>query len=69
MFGYERLLELVDRLHHASAQQIAASILEAVHAFSAQNNPIQTLEDDQTIVVIKITGRANSAASKTKGKE
>jgi sigma-B regulation protein RsbU (phosphoserine phosphatase) len=69
MFGYERLLDLVDRLHHASAQQIATGILDAVHRFAAQSSTAQTLEDDQTIVVIKIIACAERAISNTKGKE
>jgi sigma-B regulation protein RsbU (phosphoserine phosphatase) len=67
MFGYERLFELVDRLHHAPAQQIAASMLEAVHTFAGQSSAAQTLEDDQTLVVIKITSGTDNI-NKTKGK-
>ncbi|MFQ3664371.1 MAG: SpoIIE family protein phosphatase [Chloroflexaceae bacterium] len=48
-FGIERLLELVDRLHHLGPQALALALFEAVDRFGQG----QEQEDDQTIVVIK----------------
>lgn len=49
MFGYERLLELVETLSDQSANDIATKLYENVTTFSAGHSQ----DDDQTIVVIK----------------
>lgn len=52
MFGYERLLNLVDAFADQPAQVIASELYDAIDSFAAG----QPREDDQTLVVIK--GRA-----------
>ena len=52
MFGYERLLHHIEAISHQSAQEIAASLFEAVAEFGT-NCP---QDDDQTVVVIKAVG-------------
>jgi phosphoserine phosphatase RsbU/P len=49
MFGYDKLLQLVDTLADASAQDIARGLYQAVHQFSAG----QPQDDDQTLMVLK----------------
>jgi sigma-B regulation protein RsbU (phosphoserine phosphatase) len=49
LFGYERLLELIDRTCDAPAPVIARAVLDAVFAFQAGR--IQ--DDDQTLIVLK----------------
>jgi sigma-B regulation protein RsbU (phosphoserine phosphatase) len=49
LFGYARLLELVEELHGESAQVIAYGLLAAVESFSAGHPQ----DDDQTLVVLK----------------
>lgn len=49
MFGYERLLRLVDEYAELSAAEIASALFNAVQRFT-MNRP---QEDDQTLVVIK----------------
>jgi sigma-B regulation protein RsbU (phosphoserine phosphatase) len=49
MFGYERLLELVDRAADRSAHAIADALFEAVDRFGVG----RPQDDDQTLVVIK----------------
>ncbi len=50
MFGYERLLQLVDHLADQSARQIAETMFEAVDGFAAGH----LQDDDETLVVIKV---------------
>lgn len=49
MFGYERLLELVERLSDQCADEIATKLYESVALFSAGHSQ----DDDQTVVIIK----------------
>lgn len=49
MFGYERLLSLVDTLADYSAENIAAQIFDVLGQFGAGRPD----EDDQTIVILK----------------
>jgi phosphoserine phosphatase RsbU/P len=49
MYGYERLLRLVESLAHQPAQQIATGMFEAIATFSAGHQQ----DDDQTLFVIK----------------
>ncbi|HEX5688769.1 MAG TPA: GAF domain-containing SpoIIE family protein phosphatase [Roseiflexaceae bacterium] len=49
MFGYGRLLELVEELHGEPAEVIAYGLLAAVESFSAGHPQ----DDDQTLVVLK----------------
>lgn len=49
MFGYDRLLNLVDSLKQCSAAEITAELYKAVDQFSG--NRMQ--DDDQTIIVLK----------------
>jgi len=48
-FGIERLLDLVDRLHHLAPEPLAMALFEAVDRFGEGREQ----DDDQTIVVIK----------------
>ncbi|MCX7791085.1 MAG: serine/threonine-protein phosphatase, partial [Chloroflexaceae bacterium] len=48
-FGIERLLELIDRLHHLAPEALAQALFEEVHRFGQGREQ----DDDQTIVVIK----------------
>ncbi len=47
MFGYDRLLTLVDQVGEESAQAVAEAIFAEVHHFSAQPN-----DDDQALLVL-----------------
>jgi sigma-B regulation protein RsbU (phosphoserine phosphatase) len=58
LFGYERLLALVGTLHARSAEQVALAILAEVNDFSACDADTSPMNDDQTIVVLKITAEA-----------
>ncbi len=49
MFGYEALLQLVDRLSARSAKEIGEALFDAVEQFGAG----RPQDDDQTIMVIK----------------
>jgi sigma-B regulation protein RsbU (phosphoserine phosphatase) len=49
LFGIDRLLELVERLHTGDARQIAAGLFDATDNFGNG----QEQDDDQTLVVIK----------------
>lgn len=49
MFGYKRLLELVDKLANEWAETIAVELFNAVAAFSAGH----AQDDDQTLIVLK----------------
>lgn len=49
MFGYERLLTLVESLSGCSAPEIAQSMVQAISRFSAG----RAQDDDQTLIVIK----------------
>ena len=49
MFGYDRLLELVDYVSDRSAHAIADALFEAVDCFGVG----RPQDDDQTLVVIK----------------
>jgi sigma-B regulation protein RsbU (phosphoserine phosphatase) len=49
MFGYERLLDLVDQVADRSAYAIANVLFEAVDRFGVG----RPQDDDQTLVVIK----------------
>jgi sigma-B regulation protein RsbU (phosphoserine phosphatase) len=49
LFGIDRLLELVERLHSGDARQIAAGLFDATDNFGNG----QEQDDDQTLVVIK----------------
>lgn len=49
MFGIDRLLELVDRLHAGSAHEIAAGMFEEADRFGHGRQQ----DDDQTLIVIK----------------
>ncbi|MCS6880504.1 MAG: SpoIIE family protein phosphatase [Oscillochloridaceae bacterium] len=48
-FGIQRLLELVDRLHHLAPRELALALFEEVERFGQGREQ----DDDQTIVVIK----------------
>jgi serine phosphatase RsbU (regulator of sigma subunit) len=49
MFGYNRLLRLIEDLAHKPAYQISADLFQAVEDFSAGRSQ----DDDQTVVVLK----------------
>jgi sigma-B regulation protein RsbU (phosphoserine phosphatase) len=49
MFGYERLLDLVDQVAGRTAQAIGDALYEAVTSFAAG----RPRDDDQTIIVLK----------------
>jgi sigma-B regulation protein RsbU (phosphoserine phosphatase) len=49
MFGYDRLLDLVDSVSDRSAHAIADALFEAVDRFGVG----RPQDDDQTLVVIK----------------
>jgi phosphoserine phosphatase RsbU/P len=49
LFGYERLLKLVEELAHEPAQRIATHMFESIGAFSAGHQQ----DDDQTLFVVK----------------
>lgn len=49
LFGYQRLLELVDRLADQPAAAIGRALFEAVDAFAAGRDQ----DDDQTLIVLK----------------
>ena len=49
MFGYDRLLTLIDRFAAFNAQEIAGKLFDAIHHFSAN----QPSDDDQAVMVIK----------------
>jgi sigma-B regulation protein RsbU (phosphoserine phosphatase) len=49
MFGYNRLLRLIEDLAHKPARQISADLFQAVDDFSAGHSQ----DDDQTVVVLK----------------
>jgi sigma-B regulation protein RsbU (phosphoserine phosphatase) len=49
MFGYDRLLRLLEEMKDLSAESIACSFYDAIHTFS--NNGPQ--DDDETLVVVK----------------
>lgn len=51
-FGYDRLVDLVERLALLPASTIVDAIFEEVHGFSAGHEQ----DDDQTLVVLKGTG-------------
>lgn len=48
-FGIERLMELIDQLHHLSAYEIAAAMFEEADRFGQGREQ----DDDQTLIVIK----------------
>ncbi len=48
MFGYERLLTLVDQLGEAPAKMVAEAIFHDLHQFAAQPN-----DDDQALLVLR----------------
>lgn len=50
LFGYERLLQIVDANAHQSAQVMARTLFDAIHLFE-QGTP---QSDDQTLLVLKI---------------
>jgi sigma-B regulation protein RsbU (phosphoserine phosphatase) len=52
IFGRRRVEEVVIANQHRSADEIIAAIFEAVDSFSLGTDPF----DDQTVVVVKITG-------------
>jgi sigma-B regulation protein RsbU (phosphoserine phosphatase) len=51
-FGAARVIEVVDRTHESSAKEIVGAIFGALQAF--RRDAEQT--DDQTVVVVKVTG-------------
>jgi sigma-B regulation protein RsbU (phosphoserine phosphatase) len=61
MFGYERLLQQVEKVRHAPAHEIIRSLFAAVDEFTGYTRTHHTLthhtlDDDQAIIVLKGTG-------------
>lgn len=49
MFGYQRLLDVIDRSRQASADQIVTNLFEAIRRFGGHSSQ----DDDETIIVLK----------------